>query len=277
MVTRIITGICIIAALIPIIIFSNTWLFPIVMALISVLCIFELSRCMGLHKHIIMLAPLYILGAAFPFLQRAIDDIVEVAIIAMMAVIFYIAYLFCCAIFSHGKITYPEICTLCLTSLYILFSTNMIIYIRDYNGYVALLIFVGSWVTDAMAYFTGRLLGKHKLCPDVSPKKTIEGSIGGTLFCAISFVLTGVILNALVDGVSPNYIYLAISGIIIAFVSQAGDLIMSVIKRHYKIKDFSNIFPGHGGMIDRMDSVFSVALGIQALIMFTHLTGISFF
>ena len=102
-------------------------------------------------------------------------------------------------------------------------------------------------------------------------------SIGGTLFCAIGFVLTGVIVNALVDGVSPNYIYLAISGIIIAVVSQAGDLIMSVIKRHYKIKDFSNIFPGHGGMIDRMDSVFSVALGIQALIMFTHLTGISLF
>jgi phosphatidate cytidylyltransferase len=136
---------------------------------------------------------------------------------------------------------------------------------------------VGAWVTDAMAYFTGRFLGKHKLAPDVSPKKTIEGSIGGTVFCAIAFVLMGLVVKALVKDSSPNYIYLAISGLVIAVVSQAGDLIMSVIKRHYNIKDFGNLFPGHGGMLDRMDSVFSVALGMQAIIMITHLTGISLF
>lgn len=277
MLKRIITGICIIAALIPIIIFSNTWVFPIVMALISVISIYELAHCMGLHKRFVMLAPLYIFGLAFPFLQRALDDIIKVAIIAMMAVIFYVSYMFCVAIFSHGKITYPEICTFCLTSIYILFSLNMIIYIRDYNGYIAFLILVGAWVTDAMAYFTGRFLGKHKLAPDVSPKKTIEGSIGGTLFCAIAFVLMGLVVKALVKDSSPNYIYLAISGLVIAVVSQAGDLIMSVIKRHYNIKDFGNLFPGHGGMLDRMDSVFSVALGMQAIIMITHLTGISLF
>ena len=277
MLKRIITGICIIAALIPIIIFSNTWLFPIVMAIISVLCVYELSNCMGLKRNVPLLAPLYLFGAAFPFLQRILDNIIDVAIIAIMAVIFYVSYLFCFAIFSHDKITYPDICTLGLTAFYILFSINMMIYLRDYNGYIAFLILVGSWVTDAMAYFTGRLFGKHKLAPEVSPKKTIEGSIGGTVFCALAFVLTGVIVDAIADGVSPNYIYLAISGLIIAVISQAGDLIMSVIKRHYKIKDFGNLFPGHGGMLDRMDSVFSVTLGIQALIMFTHLTGISLF
>jgi phosphatidate cytidylyltransferase len=128
-----------------------------------------------------------------------------------------------------------------------------------------------------MAYFTGRLFGKHKLAPTVSPKKTIEGSIGGSLFCAAAFVLMGVIVGALVEGSSPNYIYLAISGLVISVISQIGDLIFSVLKRQYNVKDFSNLFPGHGGMIDRMDSVFSVALGIQAFIMLAHLTGISFF
>ena len=103
------------------------------------------------------------------------------------------------------------------------------------------------------------------------------GSIGGTVFCAIAFVLMGRVVKALVKDSSPNYIYLAISGLVIAVVSQAGDLIMSVIKRHYNIKDFGNLFPGHGGMLDRMDSVFSVALGMQAIIMITHLTGISLF
>jgi phosphatidate cytidylyltransferase len=77
--------------------------------------------------------------------------------------------------------------------------------------------------------------------------------------------------------VDPNLIFLFIGGIIIAIISQIGDLIMSVIKRHYGIKDYGKIFPGHGGMLDRMDSVFSVALGMQAIIMITHLTGISLF
>lgn len=275
MIKRVITGACIIAALIPIIIFSDTWAFPCIIALISLLSIYELAHCMGLHKRIAMTAPLYIFGAAFPFLLRVFDDTLQLASIAVISIVFYVSYLFCCVIFSHGKVTYPEICTLCLTGLYILFALNMLIYIRDYNGYVAFLILIGSWVTDACAYFTGRLFGKHKLAPDVSPKKTVEGSIGGTVLCAAAFALTGFIVSLIDTGVTPNYIYLIISGLIIAVISQAGDLIMSVIKRHYGIKDFGNIFPGHGGMLDRMDSVFSVTLGIQMLVMFSMLTGIS--
>lgn len=275
MIKRVITGACIIAALIPIIIFSDTWAFPCIIALISLLSIYELAHCMGLHKRIAMTAPLYIFGAAFPFLLRIFDDTLQLASIAVISIVFYVSYLFCCVIFSHGKVTYPEICTLCLTGLYILFALNMLIYIRDYNGYVAFLILIGSWVTDACAYFTGRLFGKHKLAPDVSPKKTVEGSIGGTVLCAAAFALTGFIVSLIDTCVTPNYIYLIISGLIIAVISQAGDLIMSVIKRHYGIKDFGNIFPGHGGMLDRMDSVFSVTLGIQMLVMFSMLTGIS--
>lgn len=273
MLKRVITGIFIIAVSVPIIIFSNTWVFPIAIALISALCVYELAHCMGLHKNILLTAPLYICGLAFPFLQRMTATL-YVAAIAIMAAIFYVSYMFCYVIFSHGKISYPDICTLGLTALYILFSLNAIIYIRDYNAYIAMLILIGSWVTDAMAYFTGRLFGKHKLAPDVSPKKTIEGSIGGTIFGAGAFVLTGFLISIFAENVAPNYIFLAISGLIIAVVSQAGDLIMSVIKRHYNIKDFGNIFPGHGGMLDRMDSVFSVTLALLAIIMFSMLTGI---
>lgn len=279
MLKRVITGICIIAAVVPILIFSNTLVFPCAIALISLFSIYEMAHCMGMHKRVAMLAPLYIYALAFPFLQRVkiFDNDFYVAGIAMIAIIFYIAYLFAWVIFSNGKVTYPEICTLALTSFYMLFSLNLIIYIRDYNGYIALLILVGSWVTDTMAYFTGRFLGKHKLAPDISPKKTIEGSIGGTVCCIIAFVLFGVIVDALVPESSPNYIYLAISGLIIAVIAQAGDLIMSAIKRHYKIKDFGNILPGHGGMLDRVDSILSVTLGIEMLVMFTFLTGISLF
>ena len=279
MLKRVITGTCIIAALIPILIFSDTWLFPCVIAVISAMCIYELAHCMGMHKRIAVTAPLYIFAVAFPFLQRLsmFENDVYIASLAIIAVIFYVAYLFGCVIFSRGKITYPEICTLGFSAFYILFALNLVIYIRDYNGYAALLILIGAWVTDTMAYFTGRLFGKHKLAPDISPKKTIEGSIGGSIFCAIAFVLLGVIVSFVVPESSPNYIYLAVSGLVISVISQAGDLIMSAMKRHYGIKDFGNILPGHGGMLDRMDSMLAVSLGIEVMVMFTFMTGISLF
>ena len=279
MVKRIITGICLIAAVIPVLIFSHTWLFPGVVALISAVCIFEMLRCIGMHKKIALTAPLYVFAVVFPFLQRIFNDILNVAGLALIAAVLYIAYSFVWVIFSHGKISYPDICTLCLTAFYILLSLNMIIHIRDSeNGqYIYFLILIGAWVTDTFAYFTGMLLGKHKLVPDVSPKKTVEGSIGGIVFCAIAFVAMGFLVGAIAKDTEPNFAFLAISGLIISLISQAGDLIMSVIKRHYGVKDFSNILPGHGGMLDRMDSMLAVAFGIEMTLIFTYITGISFF
>lgn len=279
MLKRVITGICVLAVVIPVLIFSDTWVFPIAIAAISVICIYELARCMGLEKHIFLVLPLYIFALAFPFLQRFFENDFNVASIAIIAIIFYVAHIFGWVIFSRGKIPYPEACTLCLTAFYVLFALNTVIFIRDYtNGqYIYLLIFIGAWLTDTFAYFTGRLFGKHKLAPDISPKKTIEGSIGGTVFCSIGFVVMGAIVGAIAPETSPNYLYLAISGLIIAGISQAGDLIMSAIKRHYGVKDFGNILPGHGGMLDRMDSILSVSIGIEMLIMFTYLTKISLF
>ena len=90
-------------------------------------------------------------------------------------------------------------------------------------------------------------------------------------------MLLGLLVSIFAEGVEPNYIYLAISGIVIAIISQAGDLIMSVIKRHYGIKDFSNILPGHGGVLDRVDSILAVSIGIELMIMLTYITNISIF
>ena len=97
------------------------------------------------------------------------------------------------------------------------------------------------------------------------------------MLCAAAFALTGFIVSLIDTGVTPNYIYLIISGLIIAVISQAGDLIMSVIKRHYGIKDYGNIFPGHGGLLDRTDSMLAVAFGVDGMIMFSYLTGITLF
>ena len=114
----------------------------------------------------------------------------------------------------------------------------------------------------------------NKLIEDVSPKKTIEGSIGGIVFCSVSFVVFGIIIQ-LITGRSANVLFLALSGIIVSVISQVGDLIMSVIKRHYNVKDYGKIFPGHGGMLDRFDSVLAVSLGMSAICMFAGIMGIN--
>ena len=127
------------------------------------------------------------------------------------------------------------------------------------NGvYVCLLSFIAPWVTDTFAYFCGRLFGKHKLIPSVSPNKTIEGSIGGIVFCAGACAAYGEIMGRMVDGLPRMWIF-AVLGLLISVVSQIGDLIFSLIKRRYDIKDYGFVFPGHGGVLDRFDSVIATA------------------
>ena len=126
--------------------------------------------------------------------------------------------------------------------------------------FIYLIPFVFGWVTDTFAYFVGRFLGKHKLIPAVSPKKTVEGAIGGAVGCALVAILYGFVIGQCFDTVQPNYVVLAIAGVIIAVVSQLGDFAMSAIKRQYGIKDYGKLLPGHGGLLDRFDSCMAVTI-----------------
>lgn len=274
MLKRIITAICAVIILLPILWFSDTLVFSAAVAIATLICIFEMSRCMGLHKNIALTLPIYVAAAAFPFLQR-IMEYSYVVMIAFMAASLYVVYIFALVVWSHGKLTYKDACSSCLTSFYIIVALNMVIYIRDFGEigkYLYFLIFIGAWITDIFAYFTGVFFGKHKLIEDVSPKKTIEGSIGGIVFCSLGYVVMGIIANFF--GCNANFVFLAIGGIIMSIISQIGDLIMSVIKRHYGIKDYGKLFPGHGGMLDRIDSILAVSIALAALCMFSYVTNI---
>lgn len=116
------------------------------------------------------------------------------------------------------------------------------------------------WATDTFAYFTGVTLGKHKIVPHISPKKTWEGCIGGTVFCSVCVTAYCCLVVYRVDDIKmdllPYGVIVCLLGILISIMSQLGDWFASVIKRRTGIKDFSNLFPGHGGMLDRFDSVF---------------------
>lgn len=138
---------------------------------------------------------------------------------------------------------------------YIIIGFETIIWIRNVvpNGELfTWMIFIITVVSDSMAYFTGKFFGKHKLIPSVSPNKTVEGSVGAIVFTIIACLLYGNIINL-------GTIELIAIGFLGSIVSQCGDLIASKLKRYTGIKDFSNLIPQHGGILDRLDSALLVS------------------
>ena len=279
MLKRIITSLVAVCVLVPVLIFSGTAALPVAVAIVTVIGVFEMLKCIGLHKKYALTVPLYAASCAVPFVLRYFDNKADVATVCFICAVAYLIVIFISIVWSHGKLAFADGLAMFSICVYIIAAMNSIIFVRDFGEggkYIYLLIFMGAWITDIFAYFTGVFFGKHKLIEDVSPKKTIEGSLGGIFFCALSFVLFGIVVGTFFDR-EANIIFLAVSGIIVSVISQIGDLIMSVIKRHYGIKDYGKLFPGHGGMLDRFDSVLAVSLGMAAICMFARLLEIELF
>ena len=135
----------------------------------------------------------------------------------------------------------------------------------EYGQYFVWLIFISSWVSDTFAYFSGSLLGRHKLAPNLSPKKSIEGAIGGVIGAAlVGGLFTWFFIDSLIPGKSITLVFIVISAIG-SVVAQIGDLAASAIKRNENIKDYGTLIPGHGGIMDRFDSVIFTAPMIYML------------
>lgn len=194
-----------------------------------------------------------IMGAiGMKYLEFAIAAVV-IAILLYMALV----------IFEHSKKDYKEVLSNGFFSLYIVLSMSCLWLAKEQFGTSnMILIFVCAWSTDTFAYFSGRFFGKHKLIPNVSPKKTVEGSIGGIIGAVIACIVYLAITNYAMN-ISTVWTNICVQGAIIGIaggvLSQIGDLTASAIKRDYDVKDFGWIFPGHGGFMDRFDSVTYIA------------------
>ncbi len=132
------------------------------------------------------------------------------------------------------------------------------------NAYVLLPLII-PFLTDILAMFSGMFFGKHKLAPSISPKKTVEGSVGGLLGALVGVLIYGYLVECLF-ALEVNYLFLAIYALLGSLFAQMGDLSFSYIKRQEGIKDFGSIFPGHGGVLDRFDSVIFCAPLVELLI-----------
>ena len=176
-------------------------------------------------------------------------------------------------ILKHEKIALKDTGLLFMLSTLVPVGFSMLVRLRD-MGLVAtygmakrdgmfllLTAFCCCWFSDTGAYFTGRMLGKHKLAPVISPNKTVEGFIGGVVYNVVGVALLSLLyqLLSISAGAKVNLPFMMIMGFVAAFLGALGDLSASHIKRVFGVKDFGNIMPGHGGVMDRFDSILWVA------------------
>ena len=162
------------------------------------------------------------------------------------------------------KYNYKDALWLMISVLMIGILFNNLIHLRNISMNTVIYIFLIATMTDTFALFSGKLFGKHKLSPNISPNKTIEGSLGGSILGTI----IPVIFYLFFIEKSANILLLVSITFILTIIGQIGDLFFSSIKRHYGVKDFSNLIPGHGGILDRLDSVLFVTYGYLILTLF---------
>ena len=263
---RIISGVVGAILAVAILLLHKTFVFPLAIAALICIALFELFRAGKCLHCRISIGAGFLYGAALPFLQyygnyTAVIALTFLCIIAMFAEM----------VLLHKHVTYQS--TLFIAAITLLVShslsmLNTLLHISSYGLASVILALCSAWVADTGAYFAGTFLGKHKLCPVVSPKKTVEGAIGGVLGTMVFGVIITLVYSVAANrmeaftrtniGVSM-YVIIALLGCVAAVLGIYGDLFASVVKRQCGIKDYGTIFPGHGGILDRFDSVMFIA------------------
>lgn len=264
--TRIITAIAaILVILVPCFVFLHSFVLPLILGIFSAIAVYEVIRATG-GKNKVLQALSCITAAGIPFLFHFNIEIPFMPI----AIIYTLVY-FIIMVPMHKQTTFDNVITSLFATAAIPCSLSVFVMLRDaYITYpesfsessgVFLILFAmfSAWMTDTFAYFTGRFLGKHKLCPNVSPNKTVEGAVGGVTGNVIASLIMFLIFDKFFFTVHTlAWWQIIIISAVLSVISMFGDLSASIIKRNHGIKDFGNIFPGHGGVMDRIDSCLFV-------------------
>ncbi|MDR2648894.1 MAG: phosphatidate cytidylyltransferase [Clostridiales bacterium] len=207
-----------------------------------------LARCLSVN---------YISYIFTAFYYLLLPQVANTAYFFILITMFIIS-LMVVMVFFHGKVNIMD----CAETLFGFFYTSFLlsfiylIRVRNLGEYFVWLVFITAFGCDSFAYFIGRAFGRHKLAPELSPNKTIEGAVGGVAGAGLLSMLFGMLISKMfhLDDINA-IIYFALVGVVGALFSTFGDLAASSVKRYTGIKDFGKIFPGHGGVLDRFDSV----------------------
>lgn len=249
----------VVAALIflPIVIFGGL-LFKFFVYVIASIALLELVRMKKISRYSVAsgLGLLLMWALMFPYQTLAeynidVTSFITKSEITLLAVLVLLSY----TVLVKNRFTFDDAGFLLISVIYIGMGFNYLIETRVVDGgldYLFFALFV-VWATDTGAYLFGRAFGKHKLWPQISPKKTIEGSIGGiVLACIVAVVFQ------LVQPLEHSMIIVLLVTILVSIAGQIGDLVESAFKRHYAVKDSGKILPGHGGVLDRFDSLIFI-------------------
>ena len=265
MAKRIISGIIGLVILILIFSVNNMLVLNVAVTIIALLALSEFYNSFK-SKYI---KPIEIVGylSALPILGISYvkPEVLKMIVFFILPIAIFL--LFFKSIKSNLKYNIIDISVTIMGIVYVPFLLSFIPLTRilENGQYFIWYLLAGAWVTDTFAYFVGVKFGKHKFS-EISPKKSIEGCIGGILGCMIFFGIYSYYLTTL--GIEMNVVFMTLAGMIISIVSQIGDFAASSIKRYCDIKDFGNIMPGHGGALDRFDSIIMIAPFIYMIFQF---------
>ena len=268
--TRIVTGLVAFALLVAVLLLPPIALY----GAFSVLCamgIYEMFAVTGLKKHRELLVAAMAFGAVAPFFRHAYGHwlwAVATAVWVLLIVVVSLKKLDTLCIQDVGLASF--------LTLLISVGLSCIAYCRTLNEYgifYLMLALIIAWGSDIGAYFTGTVCGRHKLCPRISPKKTVEGFIGGWVSGILLCLLWVFIWNRCCpEGLAPvSFWQVALVALFLSPLSVLGDLFASLIKRQYDTKDYGSIMPGHGGVMDRFDSLTLVGPFLFAILHITAL------
>lgn len=255
---RIITTIVGLPLVAVILIFGNKYLVDVIISLIAIMSLHEYFHSFKEQEQKRDLRWIaYIAALSIAFIHIIPSEMILKLIAAIIPI--SILVLFSQIIASNMKYNIKDIAITFFGICYIVIFLMYIPIIREtINGRITIwYVFIAAWGTDIFAYLIGRKFGKHKFSK-ISPNKSIEGCIAGVIGSVISMLLYTFVCNTYL-GMNFNYYYIMIIGVVLSLVGQIGDFAASSIKRYTGIKDFSNLIPGHGGMLDRIDSVIFIA------------------
>lgn len=252
MLVRCLTVIVILPLWIAILYFFPEWLTIFFICLIAGMSAYELLKPTNLVENNLAAIALSVLGATVPavLISNYSADIVLVLVYLAFFCVFF------AAVCSYPKISFEKISGILFAIFIIpfLYTSILRVLFLEHGRFLIVMPLLAGWGTDTFAYLTGMLWGKHKLMPHLSPKKTVEGAVGGLFGAILCMVLYAILLSNYFH-FEVNILLYALMGAVGSIVSQIGDFSFSLIKRNYNIKDYSHIFPGHGGMLDRFDSM----------------------
>lgn len=278
--TRIITAVVGLVVVVLALIFINTVFFNLLAAFFSVMICLEITNANKVFQNKPLLVLNILLSAGLPFVPYAVDEVLYAVIVS------YIILFMGIIILGHDFQNLTKNITVAAEIMLYSFSFYSIAVLRDFHLfadnsalvkpdglYFIMLAMAMAWGSDSGAYFAGSFLGKRRLAPHVSGGKTVEGFVGGLLSSLLICVVVSFFYKLLCpyEIASMNYIAIIIIAVVGSAVGVIGDLFASCIKRAGGLKDSGNFFPGHGGVLDRFDSLATIALFLNIVLRFVDL------